>query len=918
RDILPGWLVPSHYDVWLAPSLESFTFDGTIAIDVDVKEDTFKAVLNAKDLTVHKASVTVNGEKNVLTLQNSVRQDAIAITYDKEKEQVTFEFANVILAGNKAVLYAEFTGIHNDKLHGFYRSSYNDTEGNKRHLVVTQFEACDARAAFPSYDEPALKATFDCTLIVDADLVALSNMNEVSTVPFVNTAGKNVKEVKFARTPIMSTYLIAFCVGDFESIETIARPTVAGSSPITVRVYALKGSVSQGEFALGVAARTLEFFSDYFNEAYPLPKCDMVAIPDFSAGAMENWGLVTYRTTALLLDERVATNASKKRVAYVVAHELAHQWFGNLVTMSWWNDLWLNEGFATFVGWLATDYNFPEWDIWTGYITGVLSPALSLDAMRSSHPIDVHVKSANDIGQIFDGISYMKGSSLIRMLNDFLGGQVFMDGVRTYLQEFKYKNTVTADLWRHLSASSGMDVASLAHSWTKEMGYPLLTISGQTYDDEAKTLTVNVTQSRFLSGGDVKPEEDTVNWWVPITVVTHLTGKTGATKHVLSDKEGTITFPYDSSSSGAFWKLNENASGLYRVKYEDSHVELISTLLQSKLDTFSVGDRIMFVNDALQLATAGLGPISTALNTIKALAVAGESEYTVLEQIKTTLTYLLSITYREEEAVVNGVKQLGRLVFSDKVHALGFEFPEKEDYFSRLSRSLVIDASASSGDLGVQAELRSRFDQFAAGDLSALHPEIRATAYNVALSTSDDDKLDAVFEVILARYLDANTQPGEKSEILRALGATKSPALLDKLLNDIVFNQEIIRLQDFMWPLAGIASNCSDPQVTRPLLWQWFVSNYDKLRDLWPTRSHVGGPFRVSAFALVGDDHIAEVEAWVRGDGLEGEEFESRKKDTGVSGYYRAVEQTLEGMKTKTRLIERERDNLNLWIASNL
>ncbi|KAJ3014302.1 UNVERIFIED_CONTAM: hypothetical protein HDU68_000344, partial [Siphonaria sp. JEL0065] len=286
RDILPGQLVPSNYKVWLQPDLETFTFDGTVAISVAVVEATNKVTLNSKNLVIHKASISYS-EKTL---------EATSINFNTEKETVVFEFAEDVPAGVSAVVYSEFTGIHNTEMAGFYKSTYTDNDGNKKYLVVTQFEATDARQCIPCYDEPALKATFDATLVVDAELTALSNMNEISSFEHENSSGKRVKEVKFATTPLMSTYLLAFCVGEFESIETVARPTLpAEAQPITVRLFTVKGLVSQGTFALEVAARTLEYFCEYFNEAYPLPKSDLVAIPDFGAGAMENWGLVTYR-----------------------------------------------------------------------------------------------------------------------------------------------------------------------------------------------------------------------------------------------------------------------------------------------------------------------------------------------------------------------------------------------------------------------------------------------------------------------------------------------------------------------------------------------------------------------------------------------------------------------------------------------
>ncbi|KAJ3074533.1 Aminopeptidase 2 mitochondrial [Podochytrium sp. JEL0797] len=909
RELLPTALVPKNYDLWLQPDLEAFEFTGRVDISVDVQESTSVVVLNSKALKVHKASVTYT-----LLPQSYRVQEAKEITFDADKEIVTFQFLEEIPAGATAVISCEFTGIHNDQMAGFYRSSYVDEEGNKRYLVATQFESTDCRQCFPCFDEPALKCTFDCTLVIPQELTGLSNMQEISCVEFENTAGKKVKELKFAQTPLMSTYLLAFVVGDLECIETTATPKKPeNAQPIAVRLFTTKGLVEQGRFALDTAARTLEFFSEYFNEAYPLVKSDLVAIPDFGAGAMENWGLVTYRNVYLLCDEAKATANQKKMIGYIVGHELAHQWFGNLVTMTWWNDLWLNEGFATFVGWLSTDHLFPEWDVWTGFITGELSSALNLDSLRSSHPIDVDVKSAKDVPEIFDSISYAKGASVIRMLNDFLGGQVFMDGVRAYLQEFKYKNTVTADLWKHLSASSGKDIAALMHSWTKEMGYPLVSVESEVYDDEAKTMTVALSQARFLSGGELKAEEDAVVWWVPVTVVSHLTGKAGATRHVLSDKQGTITFPYDASSD-AFWKLNFGASGLYRVKYLDSQVADIGRILQFKPETFSVGDRIMFLSDALKLTMAGLGSVSTLLNMIQSLS--SETDYNVLLEISSTLGTLRSFCFQEPESVREGLKTLGRSVFSPKVVELGYEFSETDDYFKRLTRGLAVAAAVASDDASVKAELKTRFDLFIAGDASALHPELRTIAFRSVLSEVTPETAESMFAAVWNIYRDPSSQASERNGALSAVGAVNSFEIIDRILNEYIFDQDIIKAQDFHYPLSSLSSFHPQPAVVRPLLLEWLKTNVDKIAAKFPDGRTMGGVLSLCAGGNIGEDVIAEVEAFVRGDGLEGEELEKRKKAFEMAK--RAVTQVVESMNTKTSFMNRERENLAVWVAESL
>ncbi|KAJ3347250.1 hypothetical protein HDU83_002277 [Entophlyctis luteolus] len=901
RDILPASLVPSHYNLRLIPDLESFTFEGTVAIDVAVVEDTFKVVLNSKNLTIHKASV-FTGEKV---------QHADSITFNTDNETVTFEFAEALAAGSNAVVAVEFTGIHNDLMAGFYKSSYVDGDGNKKYLVVTQFEATDCRQAFPSFDEPSLKATFDCKLVVPVELTALANMNDISTVEFDNAQGKRVKEVTFARTPRMSTYLVAFCVGDFESIETVATPkSPAGSQPIKIRLFTVKGLVEQGRFALDVAARTHEFYSEYFDEAFPLPKSDLVAIPDFSAGAMENWGLVTYRNVALLCDEN-STAIAKKRIAYVVGHELAHQWFGNLVTMKWWNDLWLNEGFATFVGWLAVDHLFPEWDVWTGFINSEFSSALSLDGLRSSHPIDVPVKSASDVMQIFDAISYSKGATVIRMLNNFLGGQKFMDGVRTYLQEFKYKNAETADLWKHLSASSGLDIGTLMHGWTAEMGYPLITVESQEFDETNNTLRVTVSQSRFLSAGGLTPEEDHVTWWVPLTTVSHLTGKAGPSSHVLSEKVGTITFNYQ-ETAGAFWKLNFGASGMYRVKYLEPQVTQIAHMLKLNLKTFSVGDKIMFLADAMALTKAGLGDIRVVLSIIDALAE--ETDFNVLETIARTISNLISTFYRESPTIKAGLKALGRNVFSRKVVELGYEFPGGEDYFVGQVRGLAIETADACDDLEVQAELRRRFDLFVAGDATALHSEIRGTAFASVLRNASAETVSDVFDAVFAVYKDPSTQANLQISALVSLGSVNSAEHVDRLLNVLMFDTEVVRNQDFYVPLSGLARLNSNPEVIRPLLREWFRNKWEVIYPKFETGLGIlGHVFNLSFGFSVGDEVVPEIEAWVSGEGLDETAVAKRKKEVGQMG--RLVDQTLESVKSKTELVARERDNLAAYFA---
>jgi aminopeptidase 2 len=413
REILPANVKPINYNITIVPALDTFKYSGQASVSLSVLEPTNTISANVKEVTVSNVCVTVlqfkghdlsQWPKDTKTGRPSIQ--ANNITYDKEFQTVTFKFDHEIPAGTNIMLHMDFEGIHNDQMAGFYRSGYTDSNTEKKYLAITQFESTDARRCFPCWDEPNLKATFDVTLVVPKYTTALSNMNVIEESDIV-VGDKTLNCVKFATTPIMSTYLLAFCVGEFEYSEAVATPTKpVGAKPIVCRTYTLKGQKEQGKFALGVCTKTLEFFTEYFDVAYPLPKMDMIAIPDFGAGAMENWGLVTYRENAMLFDPAKSSVEGKQRVAYVVGHELAHQWFGNLVTMDWWNELWLNEGFATFVGWLAVDHIFPEWDIFVAFLLDDYEKGIELDCLRSSHPIEVDVKSPSEVEQIFDAVFF--------------------------------------------------------------------------------------------------------------------------------------------------------------------------------------------------------------------------------------------------------------------------------------------------------------------------------------------------------------------------------------------------------------------------------------------------------------------------------------------------------------------------------
>ncbi|CAH2040953.1 unnamed protein product [Thlaspi arvense] len=414
---LPKFAAPRRYDIKLKPDLVTCKFSGAVEISVDVVAETKFIVFNAADLAIDSSSVRFTDQTGSKVLK------ALEVELFEDDEIVVVEFPENLSPGI-GVLCVAFEGTLNDKMKGFYRSTY-EHNGEKKNMAVTQFEPADARRCFPCWDEPACKATFKITLEVPAELVALSNMPV-----FDEKVDGSIRTVCYQESPIMSTYLVAVVIGLFDYVED---HTPDG---IKVRVYCQVGKASQGKFALDVAVKTLELYKKYFEVPYSLPKLDMVAIPDFAAGAMENYGLVTYRETALLYDDKHSAAANKQRVATVVAHELAHQWFGNLVTMEWWTHLWLNEGFATWV----------------------------------------EINHAAEIDEIFDAISYRKGASVIRMLQSYLGPECFQRALASYIKKYACSNAKTEDLWAVLEEESGQPVTKIMNSWTKQKGYPVVSV----------------------------------------------------------------------------------------------------------------------------------------------------------------------------------------------------------------------------------------------------------------------------------------------------------------------------------------------------------------------------------------------------------------------------------------------------------
>lgn len=569
----------------------------------------------------------------------------------------------------------------NNDMAGFYRSKYKPTvtpsksvphDDEWHYMLSTQFEACDARRAFPCFDEPNLKATFDFEIEIPNDQVALSNMPAKETKP--SKEGWNI--VSFETSPVMSTYLLAWAVGDFEYIEQLTDRRYNGKQ-IPVRVYTTRGLKEQGRWALEHAPKIIDFFSEIFDIDYPLPKSDLLCVHEFTHGAMENWGLVTYRTTRVLFDEKTSDAQFKNGVAYVVAHELAHQWFGNLVTMDWWDELWLNEGFATWVGWHAVDHLHPDWQVWAQFVNEGMEAAFRLDGIRASHPIHVPVRDALDVNQIFDSISYLKGCSAIRMLVNHLGVETFLKGVSNYLKAHAYGNAKTKALWDALSEASGKDVDALMSPWISKIGHPVITVAEEPGQ-------ISLKQSRFLSTGDVKPEDDTTNWWVPLGLEGKK-GEAGVNTVSLLQKEETIRDIDDE-----FYKLNSGATGFYRVNYPPARLAKLST----QLEKLSTEDKIAIIGSTAALAFAGNSTSAALLTFLEGFSK--ETHPLVWTQVLDSIDSVKSV-FAEDKDIKQGLEKFALKLISNKVKEIGWDGAENEEYLITMLRRRIIGVAIASG-----------------------------------------------------------------------------------------------------------------------------------------------------------------------------------------------------------------------------
>jgi puromycin-sensitive aminopeptidase len=780
---LPNYVEPKIYDITLKPDLENFTFSGFETITLNILKDTKKVTLHSKDLNIKTAEINIKKNK-IFAL----------IKFNNENETVDLIFKENIKKGSYKLTLV-FEGILNDKMRGFYKSTYLH-QNQTKHLATTQFEATDARRAFPCFDEPEQKAIFNVSLIVKKGQSAISN-----TLPIeIKEHEKGYDIFRFSPTPKMSTYLLAFIVGDLEYIEGYTK------NKVHVKIYTTPGKKEQGRFALSCAIKSLEFYEEYFDIKYPLPTLDMIAVPDFASGAMENWGAITYRESALLVDEENSSLSNKQWVALVIAHELAHQWFGNLVTMRWWTHLWLNEGFASYIEYLAVDKLFPTWDIWTQFTTHDLNVALRLDSLANTHPIEIEVHHPNEIGEIFDEVSYSKGASVIRMLASYLGEEDFRNGLRYYLKKHSYKNTETEDLWDALEKISRKPVRKIMKNWTSKAGYPLVSL-------EANGDKLKLSQERFFISPisknknklarNKKGGENTV-WQLPISIKT----EKGEEKFILNNKKITL------KNENQYIKLNTNETGFFRTKYDDQLLaKLFDKVLNKELATV---DRLGIVRDLFALASASLISTKQVLEFLKAYK--NEDNYTVWVEIASGLSYIEQLVAfsKSEKDLDNFIVKL----FSPVLEKLTWQKLNNEAHTDTLLRSLAISRLGRSGDKEVIKKAKYLVKEIQKGN--QVDPDIRGALYTVVANNGGLLEYNA-----FVKQYKKETLHEERNRIGNALGDFKDKEILCKTVHFALSSQ--VRIQDTISILSSVGANPYGRDVWVTAIksnWQTLLNRY--------------------------------------------------------------------------------------------
>jgi puromycin-sensitive aminopeptidase len=800
---LPRAVEPETYRIEIEPDLGAASFSGTVSIDAVIHEPVSEIVLNAVELAVSDVEVRLSDDTAI----------ACTVAFDDDLEWVTFRAPSELPTG-RCTLSCRFTGTLNDKLRGFYRSTYTAPNGETQTIATTQFESVDARRCFPCFDEPDRKAVFEVTLIVDADLDAISNSPIIADEP----VGEK-RRVTFSPTMKMSTYLVAFVVGKFDTTETV---DVDG---VPLRVVSTPGKATLGEYALEVGAFALHFFTEYFNIPYPGEKVDLVAIPDFAAGAMENLGCITFRDTALLVDPTQAARTELERVADVVSHELAHMWFGDLVTMGWWEGIWLNEAFATFMEMMCVDAFRPSWDRWAGFAPS-REAALAVDGVHSTRPIEYPVGPPKEAEGMFDLLTYEKGCGVLRMLEQHIGSDVFRDGVRTYLKAHAYGNTVTTDLWDALEDASGAPVRDIMNTFILQGGHPLVTLDR----DELR-------QQPFAYGPVPVGTESAIGttWNVPVAVraLPHAEQRGAPLRRLVL---GPQPEPVPEVAQGIV-VVNAGGWGVFRVGYGTEH----RLALAEHLIELTPLERANLMGDTWATTLAGHTRLEEFLRVSMRLGV--EPDPGAWAPMGSALVLCNRIARSDDR---DALQQAVAALVGPLQRRLGFEPTPGEGERTPTLRALAINLLGTVGaDSEMRAEAARRFD---ASPIAGGETPIPADIEVAILAVVAQLLRAGDYDTVLARYRSASTPQEE----MRSLGALAAFPDVELCLRTFDLAMTEVRSQNGFAVIGNLLANPVGCQA----VWNRITEQWDAILERFPKNA----PVRIveSVPALCADADFAQ------------------------------------------------------------
>uniref|UniRef100_A0A3Q3MWI2 Aminopeptidase n=1 Tax=Mastacembelus armatus TaxID=205130 RepID=A0A3Q3MWI2_9TELE len=858
---LPSHVNPVHYDLHLEPDMVEDTYTGTVDIHVNVTRPT-------RHLWLHIRETFVSSMPRLTLLNSQEGQREIIVKSCFEytpQEYVVVEATeelNITNPGEVYILTLDFQGWLNGSVVGFYRVIYTE-EGITKKIAATDHEPTDARKSFPCFDEPNKKATYKISITHDATYKALSNMPlKVSNMTHLKTS--------FQTSIPMSTYLVCFAVHQFGHVE---RTSARG---IPLRIYAQPSQLATANYAADTTKVIFDYFEEYFNMTYSITKLDKIAIPDFGTGAMENWGLITYRESNLLYDENQSSSYNKQRVASVIAHELVHQWFGNIVTMDWWDDLWLNEGFASFFEYIGVEKAEPSWGMRDIMIIDDMLPVMVDDALVSSHPIIVNVSTPAEITSVFDAISYSKGASILRMLEDWIGKDSFRDGCQKYLKDYYFRNAKTANFWESLV--SGLPVASVMDTWTKQMGYPVLDLSVSETD-------FKLSQKRFLldpkADADQPPSPFGYKWTIPVKWHSVKSNKNELAMFERNSTGSTLTSQLVISnylpSVDGLLKINHDQTGFYRVNHNDHMWNTISQQLQNNHVQFNAADRTSYIDDVFALARADIIDYGNAFNLTKYLT--NETDYIVWMRVASSIAYVRDMLSGNAE-----------LYPKFQVILCGWL-----DVFGRLLRETVLSIACQMEDQEALNEASRIFDRWIDGNLSNISVNLRLLVYQYGMKNSGTE---AKWNIMFQRYKDTSLAQ-EKDKLLYGLASVENVGLL---LLEATKDESVVRSQDLFTVVRYVSYN----PLGQSMAWDWTTLNWDYLVNRYTINDRNLGRL----LSRITTTYNTELQLWKM------EHFFSLNPDAGAGEMPR--QQALETVKNNIEWIRRNENEVRQWLESNV